>query len=271
MDHYQLTRFELKDAGNNNAVVLVTGSLRYKAILQRAFNQYYFSRTFEDRFGRYEWGTYIYNIDISERARVEALLRMLQEVVCIEDDLTETFALGYHKQMNPIGGYARTDLGDLVYRSKPYRGNFTPAKQRTADEIVEQMVQFVQVHPTYVRAETIAAVPPSVPGRPNLPVYLVEQLAARLVKVNGTGWISKVRPTRPMKDCQTIQEKINNVMGAFTLNPQGSTQIQERSVIVLDDIYQTGFTLNEVGRTLIANGAREVLGLVATKTAQDLG
>ena len=41
MDHYQLTRFELKDAGNNNVVVLVTGSLRYKAILQRAFSQFY--------------------------------------------------------------------------------------------------------------------------------------------------------------------------------------------------------------------------------------
>ncbi len=54
MDHYQLTRFEMKDAGDNNVVVLVTGPLRYKAILQRAFNQYYFSRTFEDRFGRYE-------------------------------------------------------------------------------------------------------------------------------------------------------------------------------------------------------------------------
>jgi len=65
MDHYQLTRFEIKDAGDNNVVVLVTGPLRYKAILQRAFNQHYFSRTFEDRFGRYEWGTYIYGIGSS--------------------------------------------------------------------------------------------------------------------------------------------------------------------------------------------------------------
>ena len=70
---------------------------------------------------------------------------------------------------------------------------------------------------------------------------------------------------------KTIQEKIDNVRGAFTLTPRRSAQVQGHSVIVLDDIYQTGFTLNEVGRVLIASGAREVLGLVATKTAQDLG
>jgi len=271
MDHYQLTRFEIKDAGNNNIVVLVTGPLRYKAILQRAFGQHYFSRTFEDRFGRYEWGTYIYNIDPAERARVEALLKVFQEAVCIEDDLTETFALGYHTQMSPAGSYARTELGSWVYQAKPYRGDFTPARKKAADQIVDQMMQFIQAHPTYARAGVIVAAPPSMSNRPNLPVYLVEQLAARLSTENGTSWIAKVRPTRPMKDCQTIQEKLENVKGAFALASQGVARVHGQSVIVLDDIYQTGFTLNEVGRVLIAGGAREALGLVITKTAQDLG
>jgi len=271
MDHYQLTHFEIKDAGNNNIVVLITGSLRYKVILQRAFTQYYFSRTFEDRFGRYEWGTYIYNIDPAERGQIDILLKTLQEVVCIEDDLTETFALGYHTQMDPMrGGYTRTELGDLVYRAKPYRRDFTSTRQKVADEIVERIAQFTQVHPTYAHAEIVAAVPPSMPGQPNLPVYLVEQLATRLGKANGTAWITKGRSTRPMKDCATIQEKIDNVRGAFSITAPESTRIQGRSVLVLDDIYQTGFTLNEVGRTLAISGAKKVLGLVITKTARDL-
>jgi hypothetical protein len=270
MDHYQLTRFEIKDAGNNNAVVLVTGSLRYKAILQRAFNQYYFSRTFEDRFGHYEWGTYIYNMDVPERERVEALLKVFQEAVCIEDDLTEAFALGYHTQMNPTGGYVRTDFGDLVYQAKPYRGDFTAKRRRVADGIAERMTQFIGCHLTYARAEIVAAVPPSATNRPNLPVYLAERLADRLGKENGTDLISKTRSTRPMKDCRTIQGKIDNVKGAFALGPQAIAKMQDCSVILLDDIYQTGFTLNEVGHVLLASGVREVLGLVATKTAQDL-
>jgi pyrimidine operon attenuation protein/uracil phosphoribosyltransferase len=270
MDHYQITRFEIKDAHHNNAVLLVTGPLRYKAILQRAFKQYYFSRTFEDRFGRYEWGTYIYNIDISERERVETLLQVFQETVCIEDDLAETFALGYHTQMNPAGGYVRTDFGNLVYQAKPYRGNFTKTRQRAADEIAEQMAQFMKCHPTYARAEIVAAIPSSATNQPNLPVYLAERLADHLGKENGTDLISKTRSTHPMKDCRTIQEKINNVKGAFALDHQGTARMQDRSIILLDDIYQTGFTLNEVGYVLLASGVREVLGLVATKTAQDL-
>jgi len=270
MDHYQLIRFELKDAGNNNAVVLVTGSLRFKAILQRAFGQFYFSRTFDDRYGCFEWGTYIYNIGHPERTKVETLLQTFQDAVCIEDDLTETFALEYHTQMDPMRGYARTALGSLVYQAKPYRGNWTRPRLQAADEIVAQMARFIQTHPTYERAGVIVAAPPSKPGGANLPIYLAEQLATRLEKVNGTPWISKARSTKPMKDCLTIQEKINNVKGAFEFAPQHCAQIKGQAVILLDDIYQTGFTLNEVGRALFAAGAAVVLGLVATKTARDL-
>ncbi|MGB6015750.1 MAG: hypothetical protein WBG32_13560 [Nodosilinea sp.] len=40
--------------------------------------------------------------------------------------------------------------------------------------------------------------------------------------------------------------------------------------MVIDDIYQTGFSMNELGRMLRLAGAKSVLGLAATKTAQDL-
>lgn len=270
MDHYQLTRFEIKDAGNNNAVILVTGSLRYKVVLERAFRKYYFSRTFEDRFGHYEWGTYIYGIDDEDRERVRTLLTNLQEVVFLEDDLSETFALGYHTQMNPAGGYDRTDYGDLVYCAKPYRGDFTASRRQAADEIVDRMAAFVASHPSYARAQVVSVVPPSSAKRPCLPVYLATQLADRLDKEDATGLISKTRTTRPMKDCKTIQEKIDNVRGAFATSPELAARFQAQSVILVDDIYHTGFTLNEVARALLINGVPEVLGLVATKTAQDL-
>ena len=38
----------------------------------------------------------------------------------------------------------------------------------------------------------------------------------------------------------------------------------------LDDIYQAGFTLNEVGKVLFEAGAQSVFGLAATKTGRDL-
>jgi predicted amidophosphoribosyltransferase len=70
-----------------------------------------------------------------------------------------------------------------------------------------------------------------------------------------------------MKECQTIQEKVDNLAGAFAADP---AVIAGKSVIILDDIYQSGFSINEVGRAVRDAGARLVLGLTATKTAHDL-
>jgi len=266
MDHYQLSCFEIKDADNNNAVILVTGSLRYKTILERAFAPRYFSRTFIDNYGRFDWGTYIYNTTPEEIQKIQHLLTMFQDGVCIEDDLTECFALGYHSQISPLGT-ERSELGGLVYQAKPYRGDFTQARKNAANIAVERLKKFILTHPTYEKAELIAAVPPSRPNLPNLPIYLVEQLAQQLNKQNGTQLIQKLRTTLPMKDCKTIKEKIENLKGAFALYPQAN--VTQKRIILIDDIYQTGFTLNEVGRVFVENGA-ETLGLVVTKTMQDI-
>ena len=77
-----------------------------------------------------------------------------------------------------------------------------------------------------------------------------------------------MRQTRQAKDCQTIQEKIDNVRGAFEVVPE--VDVKDREIVLVDDIYQGGFTLNEVGRVLFEAGARSVFGLVATKTGRDM-
>jgi predicted amidophosphoribosyltransferase len=46
--------------------------------------------------------------------------------------------------------------------------------------------------------------------------------------------------------------------------------VRGKTVLLVDDIYQSGFTLNEVGRVLFEAGAESVLGLVATKTGRDM-
>jgi predicted amidophosphoribosyltransferase len=43
-----------------------------------------------------------------------------------------------------------------------------------------------------------------------------------------------------------------------------------QTVIVLDDLYQSGATINEMGRTVRARGAKLVLGLAVTKTQKDV-
>src|SRR5262245_2295315 len=113
-DHFQLQNFAVKDSGGENVVVLISGHRKYYDIIRHAFQDYRFSRAFDDQYSRYDWGTYVYNVQESNRARIIALLELFEQAVCIEDALDRTFALDYH--MRPYHeGRGRTEIGELLY------------------------------------------------------------------------------------------------------------------------------------------------------------
>jgi hypothetical protein len=270
MDHFSLSKYEVQDAGGRQVVVLVTGNREYKRILARAFPTHFMSRTFDDRFMRFEWGTYIYNVSTDTRNEIAVLLDLCSQHIFLDDDLTECFALDYHTMLNPDGGYMKTTMGNQVYQAKPYRRSLSSENIEATDQLAQLMVSFVQKHPTYRRSEVIVAAPPSRPDKPfDLPKELVKRIfTAYDTMLDGSGWIRKVRATRPMKDCLTIPDKINNVRNAFAMTEDAD--INGKTVLLIDDIYESGFTMNEVGRVLFEAGADSVLGLVATKTGRDM-
>ncbi len=270
MDHFTITKFEIQDAGNNNIVILITGNRLYKRFLANAYPGHYLSRTFDDRHGRFDWGTYMYTVDESTRQSVESLLRLCSQCVNIDDDLSSAFALDYHTEMNPYGGYQRSTIGELVYRAKPYSRPVTQQNHDAAKHLAQKMIAFIRENPVYQRCGLILATPSSNPDKPfNLPIELVKHIANAFPHIQiANTWLRKTRATKPMKDCTTISDKIENVRNAFKATPKAA--FAGKKVIVIDDIYQSGYTINEVGRTLMNAGANSVFGLVATKTGRDL-
>lgn len=132
-----------------------------------------------------------------------------------------------------------------------------------------KMADVIIRHPTFRRAELVVAVPGANPDKAyDLPAFLCRELSQCLNISMPQDVVRKTRESKPMKDFRTIQEKIDNVEGVFQANPQ---LVHGKTVLLVDDIYQTGFSINEVGRALQTAGAQLVLGLVATKTMQDLG
>jgi hypothetical protein len=264
MDVATLSAFEVQAGARSGLLILVTGDQRYKAILRRAFPQAGFTHSFPDRYGRYEWGTYIH--DLADRAALENFQHLLTQHLCVFDDCDECFVLGRHGEWDPAAqDYVHTELGGLLRRAKPYGPG--DGDTRAADELVARLAAFIAAHPTYLRADSIVPVPPSNPAkRYDLPRYLAQALCERLGKVDGSGWAKKTRATRQQKDVHTFQEKVENVDGAFEV----SRDVDGRTVIVLDDLYQSGATINEVGRMVRAQGARLVLGLAVTKTQKDV-
>lgn len=269
MDHFSLISYDVQTAARNQIVVLVSGNQIYKQLLTRAFAGHFVSRTFEDRYGRFDWGFYVHEVSPGEINDVKRLLELCKQHIFLYDDLTECFALDYHTRLSS-GGYQRTEIGELVYKAKPYSRKPTESHYDAAARLAQRMVRFIEEHPTYRRCEVIVSAPPSRLGKP---FDLPSQLAGRILDsnsslVDGRHWIRKVKNTRPMKDCVTIPEKIANVKDAFELS--SDSKIHDRNVLVVDDIYESGFTLNEVSRLLLGHGAKAVFGLVGTKTGRDM-
>jgi predicted amidophosphoribosyltransferase len=59
------------------------------------------------------------------------------------------------------------------------------------------------------------------------------------------------------------EERRKNVRGAFSVNPEKS--VENRSVLLLDDVYTSGATVNECSRCLKKAGAKEVYVLTLAR------
>jgi ATP-dependent DNA helicase RecQ len=83
------------------------------------------------------------------------------------------------------------------------------------------------------------------------------------IALNETALI-KARATEPQKEKVNLAQKTDNVAGAFRI--ADADAVRGKRVLLLDDLYDSGATLNEATRALLAAGAREVCVLTVTKT-----
>ncbi len=61
------------------------------------------------------------------------------------------------------------------------------------------------------------------------------------------------------------KQRHENVAGAFTLNERHRAQIEDKTIVLIDDVLTTGATVNECSRTLIKSGAKAVYVLTLAR------
>jgi competence protein ComFC len=71
------------------------------------------------------------------------------------------------------------------------------------------------------------------------------------------------RETAPQTEL-TEDERRKNVRGAFAIHPGKS--LKEKSVLLVDDVYTSGATVNECSRALVRGGAKAVHVLTLART-----
>ena len=75
----------------------------------------------------------------------------------------------------------------------------------------------------------------------------------------------RIRPTRPQVELSG-EERIRNVSGAFSVNHSG--EIKDKRVLLVDDVFTTGATMNECASVLRRAGAEGVTALTLARAVQ---
>lgn len=167
------------------------------------------------------------------------------------------FALDFNSKFSGAK-WERTELGELVHEFK-YSGNRT-----VAGVLGEHLANFMRVHQELC-SDLIIPIPSTNKDRAYDPVPLLAQTLGKAVGmgVNEKALV-KTRATKLQKAMTNLPQKQANVKGVFRiLHPEA---VRGKTILLLDDFYDSGATLAEATHTLLSAGAKSVCVLTLTKT-----
>jgi predicted amidophosphoribosyltransferase len=237
-------------------LVSVAGSRKYYHILRDTYKQVHQIFDDDDKESTFDWGVYI-NGDETTAEEIVNLLNMFTKILCIDDSLNQTFALGYHKDI-----FQKT-----VYAAKPYHKKLTPANIKAARKLANWFEVFMTRHPAYRNSDFVLPIPFPSQKQFDLPTFIVNAVCQKLGMQNGKQYTRMIRkPQYSMKDLDTIREKMKNVQGIFQVHP--NAPFQGKRITIIDDIYESGTTLQTFADSISSTGAI-VQAVVATKTKRD--
>lgn len=140
----------------------------------------------------------------------------------------------------------RSELGEALYQLK-YR--FDRSK---IDPIAEVAAHYIQNLRIFRYLKAIVAVPPSNLNRPFQPVL---ELARAVGDKTGlpmpNDYLIKVRQTQALKNIEDAELRQQQMQGAFQVADQRYAQ---QSILVFDDLFRSGETLNAVCNALATQG-----------------
>jgi ATP-dependent DNA helicase RecQ len=164
------------------------------------------------------------------------------------------FALDFHSSFKGTD-WNRSGIGDLVYRLK-YQSDAT-----ALPALIEHTRNLFNAHTEMNQFDILLPVPSST-QREFSPVHeFCKALSSAFNKPTQTS-IAKTRQTQPQKEMHTLPQKRDNVAGAFAVNGD----INTKHILLVDDLFDSGATLEEITRLLRKHGAANINVLTLTRT-----
>lgn len=198
-------------------------------------------------------GKFYRQLKDEEFTKAESFIKEYGDIVFLRDLLDVSIALSLNFEED---GKTRTLIGDLEKEAK-YDGNASAVRL-----LAEKVDDFIDRNHAYRNADCLCAMPSSNVGETNLPNHIVNRLK-RFQGENISHLISFTSKTESLKNAEgTYKMEILKHSG-LEISP--GADLSGKTVILLDDLYMSGATLQFAAMKLQEAGAKKILGLCLVK------
>lgn len=153
---------------------------------------------------------------------------------------------------HPIFENTRSEIGELLYQFK-YRND-----QSALQKILRASVEYLSER-AKGKFDLIVPVPPSNPIR-TVTAQLSQGLAAGLGASFSATALTKCKNTSELKSMSDPEQRKQILDGAFRADKQ---QIESKAVLLVDDLYRSGATLEAASEAVTAQGKAKVVYVLA--------
>ena len=151
--------------------------------------------------------------------------------------------------------YGVTNVGSSLHRCKYEGGGDFP------DFLLKLTLKAYRKQFGQKKFDWLMYVPPTESGD------LVKNFAGKLswiLQIPISESLIKIKKTEPQKTLESAISKKENVSNAFSLKP--GENLKGKDILLIDDIFDSGHTIKEIGRMLKLHGVRSVAPLTIAKT-----
>ena len=182
-------------------------------------------------------------------------------LIHLRDCLSLSVAIDSNLTDNTSGQY--TTMGALEYNGKNKKD------QNAINQLADTVSQVIQYLPYYKDADLICSVPPRPDKDFDLPSKVTSLVSEEVDKHDVTGGFVFNGQKSSVKS-STVNEKWNvweDAQVSFQNSP--TFNLNNKTIILIDDKYQSGITIQYIAMKLQQAGALEVYGLCFVKTLSD--
>ncbi len=201
-----------------------------------------------------EFNNYWYSIRTEkEFEKIQNFIQKYNDIVFIKDSLALSIALSENIKNS------KTLIGELETKAK-YEQDYIARKK-----LSERCINFISNTPFYKKTKIICAIPSSDNSSASLPRYITNLVASNLNLndiSNNVMWKNNKQAAKELP-FEKKWEALENANLTVNIN------LNKKTIILLDDLYQSGTTIQYVAMKLLDAGAKRIYGLTIVKSRRD--